>query len=76
MLNEYNRLGSVIKSARKANRMTQKELSEKLQICTRHLKAIENNGQKPSFRLLEQLIKELNIPANMVFNIDYVGNKK
>ena len=63
-------LGDLIRSARKFNRMTQAELCVKLQISTRHLKAIESNDKKPSFKLFERLISELEISSDIALNID------
>jgi DNA-binding XRE family transcriptional regulator len=63
----FKHFGSMIKVARKLKDMTQTELSDKLRISARYLKAIENSGQMPSIKLLEQLINELGIPADMVF---------
>lgn len=45
-------LGSVVKSARLRKQLTRKQLAEKLKISQRHLTAIENEEQKPSFDLL------------------------
>jgi transcriptional regulator with XRE-family HTH domain len=52
--------------------MTQLQLSERLKITPRYLKAIENSGKKPSFDLLVRIIRELDIPAESVF---YPENK-
>ena len=65
--NTTDNLGGVIKSARIANKLTQKELSTKLKISMRYLKAIENSGQKPSYKLLKTIVATLDIPAEMVF---------
>jgi len=64
---EYDRLGSIIKSARISKQLTRKELGEKLCITQRHLIAIENENQKPSYDLLFNLIRELSIPADTIF---------
>jgi DNA-binding XRE family transcriptional regulator len=63
----FKHLGSTIKASRKLKDMTQTELSDKLRISARYLKSIENSGQIPSIKLLERLINELEIPADMVF---------
>jgi len=75
-------LGDLIRSARKFNKMTQAELCAKLNITTRHLKFIESNEKKPSFKLFERIISELEITSDIAFDIDkevlriYAGNKK
>lgn len=60
-------LGGIIKSARLKNSLTREQLSQKLCISQRHLSAIENENQKPSYELLFRLIRELTIPADIIF---------
>jgi transcriptional regulator with XRE-family HTH domain len=62
-----DKLGSVIKAARLEKNITQAQLSAQLGITTRHLISIENNKRKPSYDLLFQLIRELEISANAIF---------
>lgn len=62
-----NNLGSVVKSIRLQRQLTRKQLAEKLKVSQRHLTAIENEEQQPSFDLLFMLIRELCIPADMIF---------
>jgi transcriptional regulator with XRE-family HTH domain len=64
--NTTDDFGGVIKVARNAKSLTQKELAAKLDISVRYLKSIENSGQKPSYRLLKSIISTLDIPAGMV----------
>jgi transcriptional regulator with XRE-family HTH domain len=45
-------LGAAIKSARQLSGMTQKELAGRLEITERYLKAIENSGRIPGYKLL------------------------
>jgi len=59
--------GNVVKAARKEKGLTQSQLSKKLSISTRYLKAIENSGRKPSFDLLVRIIHELDIQTDAVF---------
>jgi transcriptional regulator with XRE-family HTH domain len=61
------KLGSTIKEARLHADMTRKELAEKLNVTTRHLMAIENGKQKPSYDLLKNLIRSLFISADSIF---------
>ncbi|MDR1882319.1 MAG: helix-turn-helix domain-containing protein, partial [Prevotella sp.] len=65
--NNVNRLGSVVKATRQAMKLTQSQLAERLGITVRYLKAIENSGRKPSYDLLVQIIRELDMPADTVF---------
>jgi transcriptional regulator with XRE-family HTH domain len=65
--NYSNRLGHSVKSARKKRGLTQLELAEELRITSRHLKAIENSGQKPSYDLFMRIVWVLELPANLIF---------
>lgn len=60
-------LGSVIKSARRSQNLTQSELASRLKITPRYLKAIENSGKKPSYNLLARISHELGISMDEVF---------
>jgi len=51
--------------------MTQKQLAARLSISLDHLKAIENKQQTPSGDLLLHIIRELEIPADMIFYPEY-----
>ena len=62
-----DKLGIIIRSARLEADMTRKELANKLDITERHLMYIENNQQKPSYKLLFRLIRELSIPSDTIF---------
>ena len=66
-------LGIIIKSARKSKGLTQAQLAGILGITTRYLKLIENSGRKPSYKLLDLMIRELDIPPYQVF---HPGNGK
>lgn len=59
--------GKTVKTYRIKSNLTRESLSEKLEISTRYLLAIESENKKPSFDLLYKLIRELSIPANLVF---------
>ena len=67
MNSKTDKLGGIIKSARIANHLTRKQLAQQLNISQRYLIAIENENQKPSYELLYQLIRELFIPADVIF---------
>lgn len=62
-----DQLGAIIKSARKAKGLTRERLSEIINISPRYLMSIENKNKKPSYDLLYNLVRELNIPADTIF---------
>ncbi len=61
------KLGAAIKVARKRMGLTQAELADKLDMSVRYLQTIENEKQTPSYKMLEQILDCLDIPANIVF---------
>lgn len=65
--NKTDCFGILVKAARQAKGMTQAQLAELLAITPRYIKAIENNGRKPSYSLLVRIIHELEIPTDVVF---------
>lgn len=65
-----DKLGDVIKSARKTSDMTMEELAAKVGITERYLYRIENEGKKPSFDILYSLVRELAIDADSIFYPD------
>lgn len=67
MQNEHDMLGKVIKQARLANGLTYEQLAERVGISERYLYRIENKKQKPSYDMLFKLIRELSIPADLIF---------
>jgi len=67
MVDTMDKLGIVIKDARSQAGMTRKETASKLHVTPRHLMSIENGHQKPSFDLLYRLVRELTIPADLIF---------
>ena len=50
-------LGAAIKVARQNQQLTQTELSEELDISSRHLQAIENENKAPSYELLSKILR-------------------
>ena len=68
-------LGSVVKSARQTKGITQAQLAKMLQITPRYLKAIENSGRKPSYNLLVRIVRELDIPIDIVFYPEHENGK-
>lgn len=67
MKNEPNALGTAIKRSRIDQHMTQDELAVKLDVTSRYIMAIENEGKLPSFEILYKLIRALNISSDSIF---------
>jgi transcriptional regulator with XRE-family HTH domain len=65
-----NNLGAIIKHARREHNLTQEQLAEKVGIGSRHLMAIENEGKAPSFEVLFNLIRVLEIFPDAIFYPD------
>jgi len=53
--------------ARMEKSLTQIELAEKVGICLRQLQNIENKNGNPKYKVLKELLRVLNIPADTVF---------
>jgi len=66
-LNDFNRLGSILKAARKAKGLTREQLAEIMSITPRYLMSIENENKKPSYDVLFRLVRELSISADTIF---------
>ena len=66
--------GGIVRDARLRAGKTQKEVALKLCVSTRHLMYIENGRQKPGNDLLIRLIRELSIPADLLFYPDEIHN--
>lgn len=71
-------LGLRLKKARTEQKLTYDELAEKSGVSARYIKEIENHGNVPSVYKLTQLIRALNISADLLFypdapeeNLDY-----
>lgn len=60
-------LGVVVKQYREYIGLTQSQLAKRLYIGTRTIMEIENHRGNPQFDILHSLIRELNIPANLIF---------
>lgn len=65
--NSIDRLGHLLKSARKDKGLTREQLAEIINITPRYLMSIENENKKPSYDVLYRLIRELSIPADKIF---------
>ena len=64
---EYETLGDIIKAARQRSGLTIEELANRLDISERYLYRIENEGKKPSFDILYNLIRELARTPDSIF---------
>ena len=67
MHNDFDKLGDILKAARKNNDLTREQLAEKINISPRYLMSIENENKKPSYIVLFRLIRELGISADAIF---------
>lgn len=65
--NKTVQLGDIIKNARMKAGLTIEELANKLDISERYLYRLENEGKKPSFDILYNLIRELAISPDTIF---------
>lgn len=66
-LNNLDRLGSILKTARKTKGLTRERLAEIINITPRYLMSIENENKKPSYDVLFRLVRELGISADTIF---------
>ena len=64
---KIDKLGPIIKAARKSRGHTREQLAERIHITPRYLMSIENENQKPSYDVLFRLIRELGISADPIF---------
>lgn len=62
--------GTALKNARKANRLTQAELAEKLDISLSYLKDLEYFRSLPSLELFVNVIEMFNLSADEVIHPD------
>ncbi len=60
-------LGNVVKQAREQKNMKAEELAEYLGIGLRHLSAIETGKGKPSYAVLLNMVRILELPAEAIF---------
>ena len=62
-----NILGTTLKTAREQSNITIEALADKVDITSRYLYRIENENQKPSFKVLYRIVRALDIPGNDIF---------
>lgn len=61
---DFTPIGQAIKKAREEQKTTREQAVEPLGIAPRHLQAIENEGQYPSFPLFVQLVRMFNVSVD------------
>ena len=64
----FETFGADVKAAREAKRLARKDLAEKVNIDTRYLANIENEGTIPSLPVIIQLVKICGLPVERYFN--------
>ena len=69
---DYAKLfGRRLKVLRKANKLNQAELAEKVGIETKYLSNIETGRRSPSFEKTVALAKALGVPMSALFSFDH-----
>ena len=61
---DFTPIGLAIKKAREAKGITREQIISELGISVRHLTAVENEGQFPSFKLFIKLITMFDVPID------------
>lgn len=69
-------LGARIKELRKAKRLSQDELSEKINIDPKHISRIEVGKSYPSLDTLEKIAKALNVEIKDLFEFMHLSRSK
>lgn len=69
---DMKHMGAIIQKARDAREITQTTLADKIDVSLRTIIAIENGKRNPTFDVLYKIIRELNIPADLIFRPDDV----
>lgn len=59
--------GDVIKTARQNKSITIESLAEKIGVTERYLYRLENEGKKPAYDVLFNIIRELSIDPDLIF---------
>lgn len=67
---DFKPIGQAIKAARKAQGMTREQLARIVDYDTRHLQAVENEGQYPSIELFIQLITMFDVSVDELIHTD------
>ena len=61
---DFTPIGQEIKKNREEEKMTREQLAEIVGFAPRHIQAIENEGQYPSFGLFVQLVTMFNVAVD------------
>lgn len=67
-------IGSLIRTMRKERGITQKELSDKVNISRSYLAAIETNIYTPSSKILVLILNELGADIGILKEINFIKN--
>jgi transcriptional regulator with XRE-family HTH domain len=70
-MNHAKLFGRRLKVLRKANKLNQDDLAEKVGIETKYLSNIETGRRSPSFEKTVALAKALEVPMSALFSFDY-----
>ncbi len=65
--NETDLPGVILKDEREAKNYSREQIADRAKISVRYLTAIENEGRKPSYKVLYRLIRSIGISADLVF---------
>jgi transcriptional regulator with XRE-family HTH domain len=69
---DMKHMGTIIQEARGARGITQTALADKIDVSLRTVIAIETGKRNPTFEVLYKIIRELSIPADLIFRPDDV----
>ena len=72
----FETFGADVKEARKAKNLARKDLAEKVNIDTRYLANIENEGTIPSLPVIIQLVKICGLPMERYFTPEVMRGKR
>lgn len=67
-------IGNLIRTMRKERDITQKELSDKVNISRSYLAAIETNIYTPSSKILVLILNELGADIGILKDINFIKN--
>jgi len=70
------KIGKFIQERRKAKKLTQEDLAEKLGVNNRSVSRWENGKCMPDLSILKDLSKELNVSINDLLNGEFVDKEK
>lgn len=71
MVKKKNNIGKIIRDARMGSHMTIEDLADQIDVSSRYMTKIENEGNIPSYTVLKKLVCLLGIDANELFYDNY-----